>query len=64
MLERSGLPAPLLCLEITETALVEDADASRSALDALKDLGVTLAVDDFGTGYSSLSTFAASRSAS
>ena len=53
-LDRSGLAPRLLCLEITETALVEDADASRTALDALKDLGVTLAVDDFGTGYSSL----------
>jgi diguanylate cyclase (GGDEF)-like protein len=53
-LDRSGLPPPLLCLEITETALVEDADSTRTALDALKDLGITLAVDDFGTGYSSL----------
>jgi EAL domain-containing protein (putative c-di-GMP-specific phosphodiesterase class I)/CheY-like chemotaxis protein len=53
-LERSRLQPRLLCLEITETALVEDADASRAALDGLKDLGVTLAVDDFGTGYSSL----------
>jgi diguanylate cyclase (GGDEF)-like protein len=53
-LERSGLQPRLLCLEITETALVEDADAIRAALDALKDLGVMLAVDDFGTGYSSL----------
>jgi EAL domain-containing protein (putative c-di-GMP-specific phosphodiesterase class I) len=53
-LQQSRLQPRLLCLEITETALVEDADASRAALDGLKDLGVTLAVDDFGTGYSSL----------
>jgi predicted signal transduction protein with EAL and GGDEF domain/CheY-like chemotaxis protein len=53
-LSHSKLPPRLLCLEITETALVEDADANRRALEALKDLGVTLAVDDFGTGYSSL----------
>ena len=53
-LKQSGLQPRFLCLEITETALVEDADASRAALDGLKDLGVTLAVDDFGTGYSSL----------
>jgi diguanylate cyclase (GGDEF)-like protein len=53
-LARSNLQPRLLCLEITESALVEDAEASRAALEALKDLGVTLAVDDFGTGYSSL----------
>jgi diguanylate cyclase (GGDEF)-like protein len=53
-LERSGLDPRLLCLEITETVLIEDAASSRAALDALKELGVTLAVDDFGTGYSSL----------
>ena len=53
-LARSRLQPRLLCLEITETALVEDAEASRIALETLKDLGVTLAVDDFGTGYSSL----------
>jgi diguanylate cyclase (GGDEF)-like protein len=53
-LAKSKLPPRLLCLEITETALVEDADASRLALEALNELGVTLAVDDFGTGYSSL----------
>jgi diguanylate cyclase (GGDEF)-like protein len=53
-LAQSNLSPPLLCLEITETALVEDVESSQAALDALKDLGVTLAVDDFGTGYSSL----------
>jgi len=54
VLQQTRLQPELLCLEITETALVEDADISRAALDSLKDLGVTLAVDDFGTGYSSL----------
>jgi diguanylate cyclase (GGDEF)-like protein len=53
-LQHSRLEPRLLCLEITETALVEDADSNRAALDSLKDLGVILAVDDFGTGYSSL----------
>jgi diguanylate cyclase (GGDEF)-like protein len=55
VLGQTRLDPKLLCLEITESALVEDADVSRAALDSLKDLGVTLAVDDFGTGYSSLS---------
>lgn len=53
-LEESGLDPALLCLEITESVLMEDGRASRAALLALKDLGVMLAIDDFGTGYSSL----------
>jgi diguanylate cyclase (GGDEF)-like protein len=53
-LVESGLAPDLLCLEITESVLMEDADASREQLQSLKELGVTLGVDDFGTGYSSL----------
>ena len=44
-----------LCLELTESVLIEDVEAQRHTLGALRDLGVALAIDDFGTGYSSLS---------
>ena len=52
-LEQSGLPAQSLVLEITETALVDSQQDTRS-LHQLKELGVRLAIDDFGTGYASL----------
>jgi diguanylate cyclase (GGDEF)-like protein len=55
ILARTGLPPEYLTLEITESALMEDAAAALGVLDALKELGVLLAIDDFGTGYSSLS---------
>jgi diguanylate cyclase (GGDEF)-like protein len=54
-LEASGLPASSLVLELTETAMMQDTEATIATLSALKELGVKLAVDDFGTGYSSLS---------
>jgi EAL domain-containing protein (putative c-di-GMP-specific phosphodiesterase class I) len=53
-LERAGLPAPRLELELTESILVRDADEALHRLQALSQLGVKLAIDDFGTGYSSL----------
>jgi predicted signal transduction protein with EAL and GGDEF domain len=43
-----------LSLELTETALTHDLDASMRVLDGLKAVGVGLTVDDYGTGYSSL----------
>lgn len=52
-LDESGLPGDRLCLEITESALLET-EAARSILRRVADLGVQVAIDDFGTGYSSL----------
>ena len=49
-----GVPPSSLCLEITETTLMADAEVSLAVLEKLRGLGVELAVDDFGTGYSSL----------
>jgi diguanylate cyclase (GGDEF)-like protein len=55
VLEATGLTADRLCLEITESVLMEDAPTVIDAVRRLKDIGVSLAIDDFGTGYSSLS---------
>ena len=54
-LEDSNLPAELLTLEITESVVARETEATARRLRQLKGLGVALAIDDFGTGYSSLS---------
>lgn len=54
-LDRTGLNAHLLDLEITESLLIEDFDTTIEIMDSLNELGISLSVDDFGTGYSSLS---------
>nr|MBA2444486.1 EAL domain-containing protein [Nocardioidaceae bacterium] len=53
-LETTGAAPELVALEITESAIMEDTDATLNALLELKHLGVGLVIDDFGTGYSSL----------
>lgn len=54
-LERSGLPARLLHLEVTEAVFVDNPVRARRMLRRLHALGVELHLDDFGTGYSALS---------
>nr|WP_307808280.1 EAL domain-containing protein [Streptomyces oryzae] len=54
ILEETGLPAGLLQLELTESAVMGSAGRPLQALQALSEMGVRIAIDDFGTGYSNL----------
>ena len=54
-LAASGLPAHRLELEVTESVIMQNSDATLATLHQIHDLGVRIAMDDFGTGYSSLS---------
>jgi diguanylate cyclase (GGDEF)-like protein len=54
ILFETSFPADQLCLELTESTLMEDLGLAREVMSALKSIGVCLSIDDFGTGYSSL----------
>jgi EAL domain-containing protein (putative c-di-GMP-specific phosphodiesterase class I) len=56
ILKLSGARPDLLKLELTESALAEDAGVVGSKMRALRELGISWSLDDFGTGYSSLSS--------
>lgn len=55
MLAVTGAPARRLKLELTESVLVDDVEATIATMEALRTVGVGFSLDDFGTGYSSLS---------
>ncbi|HET6264914.1 MAG TPA: EAL domain-containing protein [Usitatibacter sp.] len=48
------LPPGMLCLEVTESGLMDDPRSAQSTLRKLRDLGIATSIDDYGTGYSSL----------
>jgi predicted signal transduction protein with EAL and GGDEF domain len=55
ILARTGLPAELLEIEVTESVMADENEAVLETLHALKAMGLCITLDDFGTGYSSLS---------
>ncbi len=55
ILHEFGLERSSVCLEITESIVVQDIETARITLAGLRDVGVQVAIDDFGTGYSVLS---------
>ncbi len=54
-LQQWHVPPEILCIEITETSLMEDPELAIQRIRALKGMGIGISIDDFGTGYSSLS---------
>jgi diguanylate cyclase (GGDEF)-like protein len=55
ILRSENLDGRHLCIELTESVMMENAEGTISTLQELKKLGVKISIDDFGTGYSSLS---------
>ncbi len=53
-LQETGVDPALICMEITESALMEDPIKARRTVEALHNLGLSISIDDYGTGYSSL----------
>ncbi len=53
-LQRQGLPAEMLVIEITETNVIAEFEATRHVIEDLRDLGVVVSIDDFGAGVTSL----------
>lgn len=58
ILDETGFPVHRLELEVTESAIIQDAESAHFVLDSLVRSGIRIALDDFGTGYSSLSQLA------
>ena len=54
-LEKFGLPASLVAIELTESSMLEETEVVLHELHKLSEMGIELQIDDFGTGYSSLS---------
>ncbi len=55
LLQRTGLPAERLHLEITESVMMNEPEVFVRTLQTIRAMGIRVALDDFGTGYSSLS---------
>lgn len=55
LLKTTGIPAPQLEVEITESVMIESLDKAMDRINTLHEMGIKIAIDDFGTGYSSLS---------
>jgi diguanylate cyclase (GGDEF)-like protein len=54
LLHEHGVPASAMCLEITESAIMDDPNRAQQTLEQFHDMGLQMSIDDFGTGYSSL----------
>jgi EAL domain-containing protein (putative c-di-GMP-specific phosphodiesterase class I) len=54
VLERTGIPASKLIIELTESVLMQNADTAHLVIGELRNRGIRISLDDFGTGFSSL----------